>query len=147
MEGITIFRVADWFLSIESMTHKKLQKLCYYAQSWHLALLNKRLFNDKFQAWVHGPVNNDLYKKYSSYGWNLIPQKNKKIEFPEETLQVLESVVATYIKYTAGELEYLTHQEVPWKEARRGLGEWEASKNIIDEEIMKNYYKSLYTGD
>ena len=102
MEGITIFCVADWFLSIESMTHKKLQKLCYYAQSWHLALLNKRLFNDKFQAWVHGPVNNDLYKKYSSYGWNLIPQKNKKIDFPEETLQVLESVVATYIKYTAG---------------------------------------------
>lgn len=26
--------VAEWFLRKEPMTHKKLQKLCYYAQAW-----------------------------------------------------------------------------------------------------------------
>ena len=34
----TIFDVADWFLSKEAMTPKKLQKLCYYYKAWGLAL-------------------------------------------------------------------------------------------------------------
>ena len=35
-----VMDVANWFLSQSSMTHKKLQKLCYYAQAWHCALHN-----------------------------------------------------------------------------------------------------------
>lgn len=31
MKKLNIFDVANWFLSKEEMTHKKLQKLCYYA--------------------------------------------------------------------------------------------------------------------
>ena len=29
-----VFDLADAFLCIDSMTHKKLQKLCYYAKAW-----------------------------------------------------------------------------------------------------------------
>ena len=45
--GITIFNVADYFLNrVEteqgsSITHLKLQKLCYYAQAWYLAFEGK----------------------------------------------------------------------------------------------------------
>jgi uncharacterized phage-associated protein len=53
----TIQQIAQWFLCKESMTHKKLQKLCYYAQAWNLALHNSELFEDRFEAWVHGPVS------------------------------------------------------------------------------------------
>lgn len=28
----SVYDIADWFLSKEEMAHKKLQKLCYYAQ-------------------------------------------------------------------------------------------------------------------
>ena len=38
----SIGNIADWFLSQSSMTHKKLQKLCYYLQAWSLALYKKR---------------------------------------------------------------------------------------------------------
>ncbi|MDI9482523.1 MAG: hypothetical protein QM315_04995 [Bacillota bacterium] len=31
MKEISIFDVAKTFLHLESMTHKKLQKICYYA--------------------------------------------------------------------------------------------------------------------
>lgn len=31
----TVFDVAEWFLSKESMTNKNLQKLCYCAQAWY----------------------------------------------------------------------------------------------------------------
>lgn len=36
----SVFDVANWFLAHETMMHKKLQKLCYYAQAWFYALKN-----------------------------------------------------------------------------------------------------------
>lgn len=46
----SILDIANWFLSKEPMTHKKLQKLCYYAQAWGLALYNIRIMDTKFKA-------------------------------------------------------------------------------------------------
>ena len=53
--------VAQYFLSKESMSLKKLQKLVYYAYGWTLALLNEslenmeyHLFPNRIEAWVHG---------------------------------------------------------------------------------------------
>ena len=70
----TVFDVANWFLSKESMTPKKLQKLVYYAYSWYLTLVNEskddltaKLFTSRLEAWVHGPVFPELYQKYKGY--------------------------------------------------------------------------------
>ena len=41
--------IAKWFLSKQSMEHKKLQKLCYYAQAWHCALEGKTLFSETIE--------------------------------------------------------------------------------------------------
>ena len=71
----TIQQIAQWFLGKESMTHKKLQKLCYYAQAWHLALHGSELFAERFEAWVHGPVSPVLYSIYADYGWEKIPSE------------------------------------------------------------------------
>ena len=69
----SVFSVADFFLARASMSPKKLQKLVYYAYAWTLALLNEtiddlhfRLFHNKIEAWVHGPVVPDLYQQYKS---------------------------------------------------------------------------------
>lgn len=40
--------VAQYFLSKESMSLKKLQKLVYYAYGWTLALLNESLENMEY---------------------------------------------------------------------------------------------------
>lgn len=54
MSGIGVVEVSDFFLNKESMSPKKLQKLTYYAEAWHQALLNEKLINDdNFEAWVH----------------------------------------------------------------------------------------------
>ena len=57
----SVFDIANWFLSRQEMTHKKLQKLCYYAQAWSYALYNRPIINAEFQDWVHGPVCPQLY--------------------------------------------------------------------------------------
>ena len=59
--------VADFFLSKEAMSPKKLQKLVYFAYAWTVALLNEsaddlhfRLFDAQIEAWIHGPVVPEL---------------------------------------------------------------------------------------
>ena len=50
----SIYSVANYFLSKEPMTHKKLQKMCYFAQAWHMANYDSPLVPNRFEAWVHG---------------------------------------------------------------------------------------------
>ena len=142
----TIKDVAKWFLTKESMTHKKLQKLCYYYVAWSYALYNKvELKNPEFEAWVHGPVSPSVYNSYFEYKWSPIP-KVESIEnkFSEEEIYLLESVWLTYGDKCGDELEAITHAETPWLEARRGLGEDERSNNEISPETMKSYYSAIY---
>jgi len=54
----TVYDLANWFLNKSRMSHKKLQKLCYYAVAWHYTLYDSKLvLDDEFEAWVHGPVS------------------------------------------------------------------------------------------
>lgn len=141
----TIFDIANYFLSIESMTHKKLQKLCYYAQAWFLALYDEPLVDNEFQAWVHGPVCSELYGEYKKYKYNYIP-KNEYNEYTlnDTVINHLNSVFSTYGEFSGDQLEILTHSEPPWIEARNGLEEWQPSNKTIDNNTMKNYYWSIY---
>lgn len=142
---VKVFDVANWFLSHGEITHKKLQKLCYYAQAWHCALYNGRvLFAERIEAWVHGPVIPELYKEYAFYGWDTIPQYNGDMNFSEEEISILEAVFNTYWRFTGDQLEELTHRESPWIDARRGLERWESSTNEITTESMKEYYFAKY---
>ncbi|MGI9952324.1 type II toxin-antitoxin system antitoxin SocA domain-containing protein [Moorellaceae bacterium AZ2] len=145
MAKATIFDVAKAFLTMESMTHKKLQKLCYYAQAWHLALKDERLVDCNFEAWIHGPVCPELYHEYRDYGWNPIPMEPKVPDvIDDETWEFLEMVYEAYGELTGDELEELSHSEEPWIAARGELQEWQASHNVISEELMKKYYRRVY---
>ena len=147
-EKVDITDIADWFLYKESMTHKKLQKICYYAIAWGWALMDKSIAkNGGFQAWVHGPVSPVLYEKYKANGWNSLSQPKKEVNLPEDITQLLESVWATYGDKGGNELEALSHIEQPWRNARIGVKENERSSNSIEVDDMKKFYKSIYQGD
>lgn len=141
MEKIT--DVAKYFLSKEKMTHKKLQKLCYYAQAWHLANYNTPLVSNDFEAWVHGPVCPDLYVEYKDWGWLPISLNNseKTCDLKPETKRFLNYVYDVYGQYSGDELENISHQEKPWNEARVGYSKTDYCRNMISSETMKNYYK------
>lgn len=141
----TIYDVAKWFLSKKSMTHKKLQKLCYYAQAWSMALFNHPLFAEDFQAWVHGPVAPALYPCYADYRWNQIPQQPfDDSVFPDDALNILDAVYNTYGDFSGDQLESLTHSEEPWKKARGDLNPWESSTTPVSLDDMRVYYGKQY---
>lgn len=141
--------IARWFLSKNSMTHKKLQKLCYYAQAWYCALYDgSPLFEDEIQAWIHGPVIPTLYPVYADYKWNDIPQEDfDESVFDQKVLDILNSVHFTYNKFNGDQLEMLSHSEDPWIKARGDLEEWEVCTNPIKIEDMVKYYRKLYEQD
>lgn len=146
MNNITVFDVANTFLTFESMTHKKLQKLCYYAQAWFLALNRKQLYNEEIEAWVHGPVIPDLYQYYKTYGSNRIEKNNSapmSIHSNDYIFNFIKVIYESYGHLDANELENLTHTEMPWKKARIGLDTWEAGFERISCEDMINYYSNL----
>lgn len=141
-----IYDVADWFLSKNKMTHKKLQKLCYYAEAWSYAIMPEPITEAVFEAWVHGPVCRDLYDKYHEYGFNYLPAPSKTPKFDPDTEDFLESVWATYGNITANALEALTHTELPWQSARAGLAPDVSSNKPISTSVMRDFYRSIYSG-
>ena len=137
--------VANWFLDMEPMPHKKLQKLSYYAVAWKYALQRKPLCRrDEFQAWIHGPVNMVLYNKYRHNGWDLIYLEGSAPKFDSIDTDFLETVWNTYGEFSGHQLEALTHTEDPWIKARGALMPTEPSNNIISVDDMIEYYNKIY---
>jgi uncharacterized phage-associated protein len=137
--------VARWFLNHadreagEALTQLKLQKLVYYADAWFLANFDKPMISDEFEAWAHGPAIRSLYAKYREAGWDSLPPETGPMP-PEEVNKFLTSVYEEYGQYSAKKLEEMTHNELPWKDARSGLRPEEASRNVISKLAMRNFY-------
>jgi uncharacterized phage-associated protein len=125
------------------ITNKKLQKLVYYAQAWHLVFTSKPLFTDPIEAWMHGPAVKSLWQKYKKYGYSPIIDKPLAPTLPKGIDALLDEVWRVYGKYDADYLEGLTHSERPWLDARKGLDTDEMSSIEISTDSMKNYYTQL----
>lgn len=143
--------IADYFIWLANETgsfisNLKLQKLVYYAQAWHLALRDRPLFDDDFQAWVHGPVIPLLYQQYKSFGWQPI-LKEIEPHLPQDVLEFLEEVAQEYFSCDAYALERMTHAEEPWKLAREDLPPDAPSDSVIRKEWMKEYYRACAEED
>lgn len=148
MENYTIFDVAKWFLEKDIfMSHKKLQKLCWYAYSWD-RFINYNIENDdldktfiketRAEAWVHGAVFPDLYKDFR-YDDRVKIESSKKIE-SKEFLNFLNEIERIYGGYTGEELESINHQEKPWLNARGKCGPFDrCNKELEIKDIIAEY--------
>ncbi len=141
--------ISSFFLSKASMSNKKLQKLLYYAYSWTLARLNECevgienfLFEEKFEAWVHGPVCPPAYHMFKEHGWRDIPMAQAPTDIAQDVLDILEQVWGVYGGYTADELEDISHLERPWIAARAGLSPFDPCNIRIDDKLIYEYFVS-----
>jgi uncharacterized phage-associated protein len=124
-------------------TNKKLQKLMFYSQAWSLVLNDKKLIDDKFEAWIHGAAISSLYGRYKKYGFNQIEEEFDESEFDklaQEEKDLLDTVWSVYGKYDPDYLEVLNHSEEPWQKARQHTSPLKSSNTIISEDEMKRYY-------
>ncbi len=147
---LTIFDVANFFLKIvdrdlgSTITPLKLQKILYYAQGYHLAYYDKELFSEDFQAWTHGPANEEIYEKYKDYWLCSIPSPTEEIPEIEDSLcNFLSDIWETFGIYDGKFLEEQTHKEKPWIDARKGYAPEAKCQVIITKDSMKEFFKSV----
>ena len=65
------------------LTNLKLQKMLYYAQAEYMKANNGQvLFEDKIEAWKHGPVVPSVYNLFNKYirfsAWALVDETHKE---------------------------------------------------------------------
>jgi uncharacterized phage-associated protein len=139
--------VAQFFLSLSEpdegdfISNLKLQKLCYYAQGFTLAMLARPLFADDIFAWDHGPVVPRLYHLYKEHGSQAIPVPH---DFDPDVIAadeagILREVWDVYGQFSAWKLRNMTHAEAPWKETPRG--------SVISHEALRQFFRTRLAGN
>ncbi|MEO0986863.1 MAG: type II toxin-antitoxin system antitoxin SocA domain-containing protein [Cyanobacteria bacterium J06639_14] len=131
---------------VYSITPLKLQKLLYYSQAWNLVFSGRPLFSEKIEAWVHGPVIPRVYQFYKKFGGGSIKNTKEFAVLSKREKEVLEMVCQVYGDCSPYYLEELTHSELPWIKARRGLRPLARSNREVSMSDMKNYYTSFAKG-
>ena len=148
--------VANSFLYYEfqkrasTITPMKLQKIVYCLHGIFLANTNQPAIDGKFEAWPHGPVNEELYHMVKEFGHNPVTKYIKSWEGNEEKAFMVpiapgsdfsdnfEIVVEKYIDLTAYQLRALTHAKgTPWYITR------ENNEQVIEDDLIRDHFLKL----
>jgi len=150
----TLFSVSDKMLRVisyvfeqlQEVTPLMLQKLLYFIQGESYALNGKPMFYEKCQAWVHGPAYPEVYDMFRDFKYNPIEDarfaifEGRENELTDEERRVIDLVVNTFGEYGGKILERITHEEEPWKLARKGYADNIPSNEPISMDSIKAYY-------
>ena len=127
-----------------SLTTMKLQKLVYYSQAHHLVFFDSPLFAEAIEAWANGPVVRSLYELHR--GEFVVKAGflgEDRIEgLPSDAQRSVRAAISALGSMTGAQLSDLTHAEAPWLEARRGLGPYDRSSEVIGTDRMRAYYSA-----
>lgn len=152
VQGVTDLIASKFVPKQGSLSVLKLHKLLYYAEAWHAAFYDAALFEDDFEAWVHGPVCRPVFKRFRDRDklmYSEVLEEDLSMEAiggitPYETVNAhVENVLETYGAFSGSQLEQLTHREDPWRIARGDRAPYEPCSNLITKESMRDYYRGL----
>ena len=152
---LTALDVAKFILSIQSMTHLKLQKVLYYAYANFYLETGKKLFDEPILAYQYGPVIKSVYQRYKVNKQSLLDEvednKNSiethlkptisfmKIVSSDNGIEAVQSIVQTikqYTEFTASELVEKTHAiNGPWHRVYK-----EMENCVITDEMIQKYH-------
>ncbi|MEW4368646.1 Panacea domain-containing protein [Paenibacillus kandeliae] len=154
---LTAYDISKFILSIEPVSHLKLQKLLYYAYAEYLLGTGKRLFPEPIVAFKYGPVIEDIFYRFNHNKalpidfkedetfifhmseLSLTPTFAKIVTSENGTVvaSYLVNVIEEYLDYDAMELVNMTHREEgPWDRV------YVAGKNHqISDDLIKKYHQ------
>jgi uncharacterized phage-associated protein len=136
---------AALLLQVGRVTTKKLQKLVYYSQAWHLVFTGQPLFGDDIQAWVEGPVVPSLYRQHKRMYQVSEWKSGDPTALSDAEVNTIDWVLAKYGEFSAETLSRMTHLEVPWIVARGLAGHDERASTVISHDQMRSFYSRQRT--
>ena len=138
--------IAYVFEKLEEVTPLMLQKLLYFIQGIYLALYGRPVFPEDCRAWIHGPVYPEVYDLFRDFKYNPIDDARFALlhgtaeALSDDEKRVTDLVLDTFGMYGGKVLEKITHNEEPWKEARKGYGDSIPSNGLLPKERIRSYY-------
>ena len=152
----TALQIARYFIKkgmsekeTAKLTNLKLQKILYYAQGWYLANFDKPLFEDTIEAWRYGPAIRSVYQEFKDSGSSVLDTPIEEWEINEidkDTKNFLDEIWKIYKQYSGSDLITLTHNEEPYKQARKNVKEGDSSEIEISKLSMQNFFKEKLNG-
>lgn len=141
--------IAYVFEALEEVTPLMLQKLLYFIQGVSYAIYSRPMFTENCEAWIHGPVYPEVYDLFRDFKYNPIEDARFAVlegsaeELTEEERKVIDLVVSTFGLYGGKVLERITHNEEPWRNARRGYADNIPSNEPLSKESIRFYYEAV----
>ena len=143
IEVVDANNVAKYFLNKMNMSQKKIHKLMYFAYSLYLVeynndeySINNALFENHFEAWVHGPVHRQIYPIYASYSYKELYIDSINFTLPEKAQLVCDEILSMYGDLTANQLERMSHEDIAWIIPRSDLGAYDPCDKKLDDKLI-----------
>lgn len=108
----------------------KLHKLLYFVQRESFVQTNEPLFPEQFEAWKFGPVMVDIRHHYKV---NDFPDCN----IDATTNRIINDVLEEYSGTRSWSLSMMSHEEISWQNARKGIPDGENGNNEMSTEDIK----------
>ncbi len=141
-----IFERYEFLSGEHELDEMKLHKLLYFSQRESYAITGEPLFADDFFGWKYGPVCKTVRYSYSRRG--MVDDSIRPIS--PDSAYIVNNVLAQYGGYESWKLSELSHREVSWQNARRGIakgqnGDIKISPDDIRQDALKiRPYDSVY---
>lgn len=127
----------------------RLNKLLYYVQGWNLAVHGAPMFNEKFQAWVHGPIHRGLFNRLTGRDrclYTLLEVADVRPGFSfdvlsEQERRLVDEVLESYGMYSGTDLQDMSRSEPAWIKARGDLPRAASSESELDEAVMADFFR------
>lgn len=141
--------IAYVFEQLKEVTPLMLQKLLYFIQGVYSALYRKPIFPEDCRAWTHGPVYPEVYDLFRDFKYNPIDDARFALlegtadALTEDEKKVIDLIVNTFGMYGGKVLERITHNEAPWKDARKGCSDSIPSSELLPKKSIMSYYEAV----
>lgn len=116
----------------------KLHKLLYFTQREAFAVLGRPAFEGDLEGWIYGPVSREVRLNFN---------KGKIITATvpvSDTVQyIVNNVVMEYGALASWKLSELTHKEISWLNARKGLQSQEIGDVVLSLDDIREDAKKV----
>ena len=144
----TANEVAEAFISLcneygDYISNQKVNRLLYFAQGWHIAFYGEPMFDDRIEAWIHGPTVPAVFERFRRFMPKplVLDPPRAFDDFPADLKAHVEDVWKAYGSVSAYELEHISKSETPWRNARNGLAADEPSTAALSLADVKGLFE------
>ncbi len=106
-------------MSSTPIDEMKLHKLLYLVQRESFAITGTPMFTETFEGWKYGPVSRVVRNCYTRDG--MYDSEGEIGDISPENAYIAKNILLQYGIYESWKLSELSHKEISWRNARRGL--------------------------